>query len=108
MFQALSDKNKALISVLIIVPISILIAWFSSGWQLVLLIAAVQIAVVFMARHVWMNDKSNFILRGTTLGIVSGVVLLGNAWDGVLESAAYDAKYNTLVRDYLNFLDEDL
>jgi hypothetical protein len=80
MFRALSDKNKALISVLVIVPISILMAWFSSGWQLALLIAAVQLAVVFIARHVWMTDKSNFILRGTTLAIVSGVVLLGNVW----------------------------
>jgi NACHT domain len=78
MFQSLSDKFKALLFVLIIVTISIVIAWFSSGWQLALLIAIVQLIIVFFARHVWMSDKSNFLLRALVLSIISGVVLLNN------------------------------
>ena len=80
MWQTLSDKTKALILALLIITGSVVAAWILSGWQLASLIAAVQLAVIFMAKHIWMSDKSNFLLRGGVLTIVSGVVLLGNAW----------------------------
>ncbi len=101
MFQALSDKTKALLLVLLIVTISILIAWLSSGWQLALLIAAVQLAVVFMARHIWMSDKSSFLLRGSVLGIISGFVVFGNSlWQPFIAQAVKQAFPNFPMPDY--------
>jgi NACHT domain len=76
---ALSDKTKALVLVLLILLVSVLIAWFTSGWQLTALIATFQLIVIWIARNIWITDKSNFILRATVLAIISGVVLLGNS-----------------------------
>lgn len=80
MFQTLSDKTKALILALLIITSSVVAAWLLNGWELALLIASVQVTVIWIAKHIWMSDKSNFLLRGAALTIVSGVVLLGNAW----------------------------
>ncbi len=80
MWQTLSDKTKALVLVLLIITFSVIFAWALSGWQLAGLIALVQLIVVWIAKHIWISDKSNFLLRGATLAIVSGVVLFGNAW----------------------------
>ncbi len=80
MFQTLSDKSKALILALLIITGSVVAAWLLSGWELALLIAGVQITVIWIAKSIWITDKSNFLLRGAVLTIVSGVVLLGNAW----------------------------
>lgn len=80
MWQTLADKFKALIFILPIVTLSIALAWFLSGWQSASLIAVVQLAIIWIAKPIWMSDKSNFLLRGIVLTIVSGVVLLGNSW----------------------------
>ena len=101
MWQTLSDKTKALILALLIITSSVIVAWFSSGWQLALLIAAVQLAVVWIAKPIWVSDKSNFLLRGVTLAIVSGVVLVGNAWwQPFVQSIVHQYFPNVPVPDY--------
>jgi NACHT domain len=100
MFKHLSDKFIVLLFVLVIVSISIVIAWFSSGWQLALLIAIVQLMIVFIARHVWMSDKSNFLLRALVLSIISGVVLISNnVWQMFV--------LNLFKKHYPNFIPPD-
>ena len=101
MFQALSDKTKALILVLFIVTISVTIAWFTSGWPLTTLIATFQLIVVWIARHIWTTDKSNFLLRATVLTIISGVVLLGNSiWQPFIFGLIKQFSPNSSLPDY--------
>ena len=65
MWQTQLDKYKTFIIALLIITGSVVAAWLLSGWQLALLIAAVQLAVIWIAKHIWMSDKSNFLLRGS-------------------------------------------
>ena len=64
MWLTLSDKTKALVLALLIITVSVILAWVSSGWQLAGLLAVVQLTVIWIAKSIWITDKSNFFTEG--------------------------------------------
>ena len=80
MFKNLTEKGQTFIVAFIIAILTVSLAWVLSGWQLASLLAAISLVIVFIGRHLWRSDKSNFILRLTVLGIANITFLTVNSW----------------------------
>jgi hypothetical protein len=78
MFQALSDKNKALLLVSLFLPLSFLSTALASGWLTALLFTFIQLLYLLIARYSWISAKYSFPFRISILGLLSSIVLMAN------------------------------
>lgn len=75
-----TEKGPLLIAVLLISIGAIIIGWLLGGWVLITSLIITIVAILFLARRIWISDKSNFLLRSATVAIVSLAILSSNSF----------------------------
>lgn len=84
MLKNVSEKSIALFITLIISISAIFIGWLVGKWFLVIALIITMLPIIYIARSIWIADKSNFLLRSAVLGAVSIIVLSNQSFAGGL------------------------
>lgn len=80
MIQNWTERSQVFIVALIISIVTIFLGWFFGGWLLTAGLIFTVFSIITLARHIWLSDKSNFLVRMAWIALLGAAT--ANTWLG--------------------------